>query len=961
MIIMRMLLLKPLLFAALFFTFLLEEYLILGSDVLVGEEVNVTRCRNNERQALLSFKQSLVDDSGILSSWENGNKDCCKWEGVVCSNRTGHVLMLNLQPTDGYLGGMISPSLLELSHLNYLDLSFNNFNGSNIPEFIGSLRNLRYLDLSNAGFNGPIPYQLGNLSRLQSLDLHGNGLYSRSNLDWLSHLLALKNLDLSLNDLSKASDWVQVVNKLPVLESLSLQSCNLPDSISPSLSLINSSTALTNLELSGNNLTSSVIFPWLFNVSSKSKLVYIDLSLNQLKGSIPEAFGNMNALKQLSLFNNQLEGGIPKSFGNMCSLKSLLLHHNSLSGDFTEYVQNLSGCMEHSLTILVFDNNQITGSIPNEIVRFSSLIDLSVGINRLNGTISAIIGHLSQLQILDLHGNSLKGVISETHFSNLSNLQTLDLSYNSLSLEFRNNWIPPFRLSFIRLGSCKSGPGFPQWIQSQNNFAELDISAAGISDPIPLWFWDLSPSLRDLNLSYNQISGILPDLSLKFVGFPGLDLRSNLLEGPLPLFPSNLTSLNLSKNKFSGSLSSLCTIKGEALQLLDLSENLLSGRVPDCLQQWPNLQIFNLADNNFSGQIPSSTGSLISLLMFNFHNNSFSGELPSSLNDCTELEFMNLSDNRLSGEIPAWIGQSLTSLVFLSLKANQFSGSIPYHLCGLENIQILDLSRNKLSGTIPLCINKFTSMIQNGNLSTTIQQNYVYGDPQFGAIGPYIDKALLVWKGREYEYTKNLGLLIVIDLSSNELSGEIPGDIASLSGLVALNLSRNTLTGVIPQKIGQLRQLEALDLSRNRLSGEIPSSMADLTFLSHLDMSYNNLTGEIPLSTQLQNFDASAFSNNLGLCGPPVSSSCSATEAPQPQRTIISQEEEDEFGKWFLAGMGVGFFVCFCGLCCALLLKRTWRIAYFHLLDNLMDWLDFRLGARKQQPKGKFSKTARAT
>ncbi|EOY23386.1 Disease resistance family protein / LRR family protein, putative [Theobroma cacao] len=861
---MRMSLVWSLLLSTLFIGFLLEEHLTLGSSLLLGE-VDVTRCRENERQALLIFKRSLVDDSGILSSWGNGDdrKDCCIWRGVVCSNRTGHVLMLNLQPTYGYLGGTISPSLLDLSHLNYLDLSFNTFNGSNIPEFIGSLRNLRYLGLSHAAFSGPIPYQLGNLSRLLSLDLSGNDLYSGRNLNWLSHLSSLKNLDLSFSNLSKANDWVQVVNKLPFLESLSLQSCNLPNIISPSLSLVNSSTALTSLELFGYNLTSPVIYPWLFNVSSN--LVYLDLSLNQLKGSIPEAFGNMSALKQLSLFSNQLEGGIPKSFRNMCSLESLLLHHNSLSGDFTEYTQNLSGCTEHSLKILVLDNNQITGSIPDQMARFSLLTDLSLGNNRLHGTISEGIGHLSELEILDLHGNSLKGVILETHFSNLSNLQTLDLSYNSFSLEFSNNWVPPFRLSFIRLGSCKSGPRFPKWIQSQNNFAELDISAAEISDTIPLWFWDLSPSLRYLNLSYNQISGILPDLSLKFVSFPGLDLRSNLLDGPLPLFPSKSTSLNLSKNRFSGSISSLCRITGEALQFLDLSENLLSGTVPNCFQQWPYLQVLNLANNNFSGRLPSSIGSLVSLVMFNLHNNSFSGELPSSLNNCTEVKFMDLSDNRLSGEILAWMGQSLTSLVFLSLQANKFNGSTPYHLCQLAHIQILDLSRNKLSGSIPECINSLTSMARKGNLSTTIQQNYVYGDPQFGDIGPYIDKALLVWKGREYEYTKNLGLLIVIDLSSNELSGEIPGEIARLSGLVALNLSWNILTGVIPQKIGQLRQLEVLDLSRNRLSGEIPTSLAELTFLSHLDLSYNNLSGKIPLSTQLQNFDASAFANTVDL------------------------------------------------------------------------------------------------
>ncbi|XWS61263.1 hypothetical protein CRYUN_Cryun07bG0111100 [Craigia yunnanensis] len=691
-------LVMSLLVSTLFIGFLLEEHLTLGSNLSVGE-INATRCIEDERQALLIFKQSLVDDSGFLSSWGNGDgkRDCCKWRGVICSNRTGHILVLNLHSTDGYLGGTISPSLLDLFHLNYMDLSFNNFNGSNIPEFIGSIRNLRYLDLSYAGFSGPIPYQLGNLSRLLSLDLHGNDLYSIRNLDWLSHLSSLKNLDLGLSNLSKANDWVQVVNKLPFLESLSLQSCNLPNIISPFLSLINSSTALTSLELFGNILTSSVIYPWLFN----------------LKGSILKAFGNMKALKQLSLFSNQLEGGIPKSFRNMCSLQSLLLHHNHLSGDFTDYTKNLSGCTEHSL-------------------------------------------------ILDLHGNFLKGVILETHFSNLSNLQTLDLSYNSLSLEFSNNWILPFRLSFIHLGSCKSGPRFPNWIQ----------------------------------------------------------------------------------------------ITGGTLQLLDLSENLLSRTV------------LNLAGNNFSGRIPSSIGSLVSLVMFNLHNNSFSEELPSSLNNCTALEFVDLSDNKLSGEIPSWIGQSLTSLVFLSLQANKFNGGIPYNLCDLVNLQILDLSRNKLSGTIPQCLSSLTSMVQNGNLSTMIQQNYVYG--------------------REYEFTKNLGLLLVIDLSSNELSGEIPGAIASLSGLVALNLSWNILTGVIPQKIGQLRRLEVLDLFRNRFSGDIPTSTAELTFLSHLDLSYNNLLGKIPLSTQLQNFDASAFSNNLALYGPPVSSSCSATETPQLQQRSIN-------------------------------------------------------------------------
>ena len=67
-------------------------------------------------------------------------------------------------PRLGLLGGEISDSFLYLKHINYLDLSCNDFGGIPTPNFLRSFGRLRRLNLSGAEFGGMIPPKLGNLS-----------------------------------------------------------------------------------------------------------------------------------------------------------------------------------------------------------------------------------------------------------------------------------------------------------------------------------------------------------------------------------------------------------------------------------------------------------------------------------------------------------------------------------------------------------------------------------------------------------------------------------------------------------------------------------------------------------------------------------------------------------------------------------------------------------------------------
>ncbi|XP_020999686.2 receptor-like protein EIX2 [Arachis duranensis] len=852
--------------------------LLAGGAGGVGGEV---KCAERERQALLDFKAAMVDDYGMLSSWKG--RDCCHWNGVRCSNLTAHVISLDLHGDsigneyfyfERFLRGKIPSSLVALQHLRYLNLSFNGFEDYHIPEFFGNLTSLRYLDLSNCYFDGRIPSQIGSLSHLTYLNLHANNLEDSIPYQ-LGNLTKLQYLDLSRNALQgiipsqlgnlsslhelyldgtrgslKMNDDGQWLSTLTSLTHLDLRSIlNLNNSYKWIQAII--------LRLSYNTFTPSLLFQWLSNVTSNLVELHLELDLvsGLLRSSTPATSNHfditMQSLERLHI-----------------SYYQFTVFGSDLTEDLESVLHNLSaGCVTHSLQELYLGDNQMTGSIPDDLSIFPFLKELDLSGNQLRGKIPDNIRLPSQLKALSISWNSIEGGIPKS-FGNTCSLASLDLSHNTLT-------------------------------------AELPVAIQHLSGCIYIC-WALSTRLVSMNISYNNLSGVIPDFPLRFTEYPSISLAVNHFEGPIPPFLRRAQSLDLSSNKFSDLALFVCTNDtAERLGQLDISNNIFSGQIPNCWSNFKSLAYIDVSSNNFSGQVPSSMGLVVKLHVLILRNNSFTGGLPISLKNCTNLVMLDAGDNRLSGIIPPWIGSSLQQLEMLSLRENLLSGSVPSAFCSLTSLHFLDLSGNHIKGQIPKCFKNFTAMAHEEIIQDPFSHSYTVphiNGPRY--LYNYDIITLLMWKGTEQNFNNDKLLLKGIDLSSNHLSGDIPSELENLVELVSLNLSRNNLTGKIPSGIGRLLSLESLDLSRNHLFGSIPSSLAQISFLSVLDLSHNNLSGQIPTGTQLQSFNASSYEENQNLCGLPLENMC-PKEEPRQESLVKTQDENDGFIQAFFASMGL--------------------------------------------------------
>ncbi|PHT41154.1 hypothetical protein CQW23_20008 [Capsicum baccatum] len=369
----------------------------------------------------------------------------------------------------------------------------------------------------------------------------------------------------------------------------------------------------------------------------------------------------------------------------------------------------------------------------------------------------------------------------------------------------------------------------------------------------------------------------------------GLDLSAEAFSGEVPqkIFQvPTLHTIDLSVNEMlGGSLPEFAS--NESLQTLVLTSTKFSGRLPESIGNLRKLAHVELRACGFTGLIPAFMENLTQLVYLDFELNSFTA----SLFYLPSLSNLYLS-NKFSGQITG-LQNVISPITSFELSSNKLEGPIPEFFFELHDLAGLSLSSNKFNGTVQL--KEFTELNKLVNLdmshdSLSVDTNVSESDL---ALLPQLDSFMLASCNlQNISFLKNQSKLSMLDLSKNQLTGEIPNWLVEINdGLLRfLNLSfnqfthfqepytfgllnflgvhSNLLTGVIPlppraaayidlsnNKFATLippdfgnclATARYLSIANNKVIGSIPSSICNSSYLEVLDLSNNSLNDRIP-------------------------------------------------------------------------------------------------------------------
>lgn len=394
---------------------------------------------HNQFSGTLPSNMSSLHNLEYFEAWDNS------FSGTLPSSLFTIPSLTYVDLRDNQLKGTLEfGNISSPSQLTVLDLGNNYFTGP-IPKSISKLVNLQDLDLSGLNTQGPVDFSIfSNLKLLQLLNL--SHLNTTTTIDLNAILRSSQSiflLDLSGNHVSTTNKSSGANHNLQMVSDLYLSGCG----ITEFPELLRTQQKLTNLDISNNKIKGHVP-GWLwrlptlkfvdlsynmfigFGLSSLSKpsMQYLVGSNNNFTGEIPSFICDMRSLITLDLSSNNLNGSIPHCMGNLKSTLSFLnLRQNRLTGD-------LPNNTFASLRSLDVGHNQLTGKLPRSLTRFSTLEVLNVKSNRINDTFPVWLSSLKHLQVLVLRSNEFHGPIHQASFPTLRIIDISDNHFNGTPL-----------------------------------------------------------------------------------------------------------------------------------------------------------------------------------------------------------------------------------------------------------------------------------------------------------------------------------------------------------------------------------------------------------------------------------------------------------------------------------------------------------------------------------------------
>ncbi|XP_061368234.1 receptor-like protein 7 [Gastrolobium bilobum] len=539
------------------------------------------------------------------------------------------------------MDGSIPSSLFALPLLKRIQLSYNQFsqldNFTNVSSSI-----LDTLDLSSNNLSGPFPASIFQLSTLSILQLSSNKFNGSLELNKLLELRNLSTLDLSYNKLSVNVNVINAdMSSFPNISNLKLASCHLktfPDFLrnQSRLTYLDLSDNqiqgkvpnwiwnlynLGSLNISHNLLTD--LEGPLQNLTSN--LFLLDLHHNQLQGPIP-FFPKSPAYLDYS--SNKFSAVIPRDIGNYLSVTIFLsLSNNTLRGSIPD-----SFCNASSLQVLDLSNNNISGRIPSCLLTMSeSLGVLNLRKNKLKGPIPDMFPASCALKTLDLRGNELDGQIPQS-LSNCTKLEVLNLACNQITDGFPCllKKIPTLRVLVLRENKFRGQIGCKKTNGTWHMLQIVDLAFNNFSGELPgkcftRWeamMYDQNPAESKANHIQFQVFQFAPSYYQDSVTVTSKGQRMELVK-ILTVF----TSIDFSSNHFYGEIpQELFDFK--ALDVLNLSNNALSGQIPSSMVNLKQLESLDLSNNSLEGNIPTELAILSFLSFLNLSFNQLSGKIP---------------------------------------------------------------------------------------------------------------------------------------------------------------------------------------------------------------------------------------------------------------------------------------------------------------------------------------------